>query len=121
VRKGAIPAHLGQKLIVPMNMRDGCLLVVGKGNPDWNYSAPHGAGRLVSRGEAKELFTVEEYKKEMAGIYTTCANLSTIDESPMAYKPTEEIMRLIQPTVEIVKVIKPIYNFKDGKKDETEE
>ena len=115
VRKGAIPAHKGQKLLIPMNMRDGCLIVTGKGNPDWNFSAPHGAGRLVSRGEAKELFSVEEYQNEMKGIYTTSANLSTIDESPMAYKPMDEIVRLIEPTVEIEKVIKPIYNFKAGK------
>lgn len=114
IRKGAIPAQAGQKLIIPMNMRDGCLIVTGKGNPDWNCSAPHGAGRLVSRGEAKELFTVEEYEKEMEGIYTTSANLSTIDESPMAYKPMEEIVGLIAPTVEIQKVIKPVYNFKAG-------
>ena len=116
IRKGAIPAHKGQKLLIPMNMRDGCLIVTGKGNPDWNFSAPHGAGRLVSRGEAKELFTEDEYKKEMEGIYTTSANISTIDESPMAYKPMGEIMRLIEPTVEINKIIKPIYNFKASKK-----
>lgn len=116
IRKGAIPAHKGQKLLIPMNMRDGCLIVTGKGNPDWNYSAPHGAGRLVSRGEAKELFTEDEYRKAMEGIYTTSANLSTIDESPMAYKPMEEIMRLIEPTAEIRKVIKPAYNFKAAKK-----
>lgn len=115
VRKGAIPAHKGQKLLIPMNMRDGCLIVTGKGNPEWNFSAPHGAGRLVSRGEAKELFTVEEYEQAMAGIYTTSANLSTIDESPMAYKPMDEIVRLIEPAVEIQKIIKPVYNFKAGK------
>ncbi|MBR2868928.1 MAG: RtcB family protein [Clostridia bacterium] len=115
VRKGAIPAHKGQKLLIPMNMRDGCLIVTGKGNPDWNFSAPHGAGRLISRGEAKELFTVEEYEQAMEGIFTTSANASTIDESPMAYKPADEIMQLIEPTVQIEKVIKPIYNFKAGK------
>lgn len=115
VRKGAIPAHKGQKLLIPMNMRDGCLVVTGKGNPDWNCSAPHGAGRLVSRGEAKELFTVEEYEKEMKGIYSTSVGIATIDESPMAYKPMEEIVRLIEPTVEINKIIKPVYNFKAGK------
>lgn len=114
-RKGAIPAHKGQRLLIPMNMRDGCLIVTGKGNEDWNFSAPHGAGRLVSRGEAKELFTVDEYEKAMEGIYTTSANLSTIDESPMAYKPTEEIMKLIEPTVSIERIIKPVYNFKAGK------
>ncbi len=116
IRKGAIPAHKGQRLLIPMNMRDGCLIVTGKGNPDWNCSAPHGAGRLVSRGEAKELFTEEEYISAMNGIYTTSANLSTIDESPMAYKPMDEIVRLIEPTVEINKVIKPVYNFKASKK-----
>lgn len=114
IRKGAIPAHKGQKLLIPMNMRDGCLIVLGKGNPDWNCSAPHGAGRLVSRGEAKELFTVEEYQAAMTGIFTTSANSSTIDESPMAYKPMEEIVRLIEPTVQILQIIKPIYNFKAG-------
>ena len=117
IRKGAIPAHKGQRLLIPMNMRDGCLIVVGKGNPDWNCSAPHGAGRLVSRGDARELFTVEEYRKAMEGIYTTSANLSTIDESPMAYKPMEEIIRLIEPTVDVQRIIKPIYNFKAGKKE----
>lgn len=116
-RKGAIPAHKGQRVLIPMNMRDGCLVAVGKGNADWNFSAPHGAGRLVSRGEAKELFSVEEYKTAMQGIFTTSANLSTIDESPMAYKPMDEIVRLIEPTVEIQKIIKPVYNFKAGKKD----
>lgn len=115
VRKGAIPAHKGRKVLIPMNMRDGCLVATGKGNPDWNFSAPHGAGRLVSRGEAKELFTVEEYKQAMEGIYTTSADISTIDESPMAYKPMDEIVRLIEPTVEINKIIKPVYNFKAGK------
>lgn len=117
IRKGAIPAHKGQKVLIPMNMRDGCLVAVGKGNQDWNCSSPHGAGRLVSRGEAKELFTVDEYKTAMQGIFTTSANLSTIDESPMAYKPMDEILRLIEPTVEIEKIIKPVYNFKAGKKD----
>ena len=96
-------------------MRDGCLIVTGKGNSDWNCSAPHGAGRLVSRGEAKELFSVEEYKKTMNGIYTTSANSSTLDESPMAYKPMDEIIKLIGPTVDIVKTIKPVYNFKASK------
>ena len=116
IRKGAIPAHKGQKLLIPMNMRDGCLIVEGKGNEDWNFSAPHGAGRLLSRGEAKELFTEEEFLQEMKGIYTTSANASTIDESPMAYKPMAEIMRLIEPTVEIKRIIKPVYNFKASKK-----
>lgn len=116
IRKGAIPAHKDQIMLIPMNMRDGCLIVKGKGNEDWNNSAPHGAGRLVSRGEAKELFTEKEYKEAMQGIYTTSANISTIDESPMAYKPMDEIVRLIEPTAEIVKIIKPIYNLKDSKR-----
>lgn len=112
LRKGAIPAHEGQKVLIPMNMRDGCLIAVGKGNADWNCSAPHGAGRLCRRSEAKELFTVEEYKKEMEGIYSSTVDASTLDESPMAYKPTEEILRLISPTVDVISIIKPIYNFK---------
>ncbi len=114
IRKGAIPAHRGQKVLIPMNMRDGCIIAEGKGNPDWNCSAPHGAGRLLSRAEAKERLTVEEYRAAMAGIYTTSANRSTIDESPMAYKPMEQILGTIEPTVKILKVIKPIYNFKAG-------
>ncbi|MBO5215362.1 MAG: RtcB family protein [Clostridia bacterium] len=112
IRKGAIPAHKNQRVLIPMNMRDGCIIAVGKGNADWNNSAPHGAGRLCKRSEAKALFTVEEYQSQMQGIYTTTANQSTIDESPMAYKPMQEIIDLISPTVEIERIIKPIYNFK---------
>lgn len=112
VRKGSIPSYEGEKILIPMNMRDGCIIALGKSNPDWNYSAPHGAGRLCKRSEAKELFTVEQYKAEMAGIYTTTANKSTLDESPMAYKPMSEIMKLISPTAEIIQIIKPVYNFK---------
>ena len=112
VRKGAISAHKGEKVLIPMNMRDGCLVAIGKGNPDWNSSASHGAGRLYSRQKVQEFFTVEEYRHEMEGIYTTSVGASTLDESPMAYKPMEEIMSLISPTVDVVKVIKPIYNFK---------
>jgi RNA-splicing ligase RtcB len=114
IRKGAIPAHAGQKVLIPMNMRDGCLICIGKGNPDWNESAPHGAGRLYKRSAVKDLFTLEEYQAEMQGVYTTAVSLSTLDESPMAYKPMEEIVRLIAPTVEIVGRMKPIYNFKAG-------
>ena len=99
-------------MLIPMNMRDGCLIATGKGNPDWNCSAPHGAGRLYSRQMVQEFFSVEEYEQEMKGIYTTSVGASTLDESPMAYKPMEEIMDLISPTVDIIKVIKPIYNFK---------
>ncbi len=114
VRKGAIAAHKGQKVIIPMNMRDGCLIAIGKGNPDWNCSAPHGAGRLFSRQMVQEYFTVEEFQQEMQGIYSTSVSVSTLDESPMAYKPMEEIVSLISPTVDVVKTIKPIYNFKAG-------
>ena len=115
IRKGAIPSHKGQTVLIPMNMRDGCLIAEGKGNEEWNFSAPHGAGRLVSRGEAKELFSLEEYQSEMRGIYTTSANMSTIDESPMAYKNADEIRMLIEPTVTVKNIIKPIYNFKASK------
>ena len=114
IRKGAVSAKAGEKLIIPLNMRDGSLICVGKGNPDWNYSAPHGAGRLCSRKKARETFSVAEYQKQMNGIFTTSADKSTLDECPMAYKPSEEIIEAIEPTVEIVKHIRPIYNFKAG-------
>ena len=114
LRKGSVSAQAGEKLIIPMNMRDGSLICIGKGNPDWNYSAPHGAGRLMSRSKAKENVSMEEFKRTMeeAGIYSTSVNRSTLDESPMAYKPMEEIIENIKDTVDIVNVIKPIYNFK---------
>lgn len=112
IRKGAIAAHTGQKVIIPLNMRDGCLLCEGLGNADWNYSAPHGAGRLYGRGEAKRLFTVEEFTEKMKGVYTTTANASTIDESPMAYKPVEQITERVKDTVKIIDRIFPEYNFK---------
>ena len=112
LRKGAVSAQKGEKILIPINMRDGSLICIGKGNPDWNYSAPHGAGRLMSRSEAKELFTVEEYKKEMEGIFSTSVGRGTIDESPMAYKSMEDITENIGDTAEIVQVIRPIYNFK---------
>ena len=111
-RKGAISAHKGERLIIPLNMRDGCIIGVGKGNPDWNCSAPHGAGRIMSRSKAKELVSMDEFKKSMDGIYTTSVNETTIDESPMAYKKAQEIIDSIKPTVEIEKIIKPVYNFK---------
>jgi RNA-splicing ligase RtcB len=95
-----------------MNMRDGCIIGVGKGNEDWNCSAPHGAGRIMSRRKAQENISLEEFEKSMSGIYTTSVNQSTIDESPMAYKPIDEIVENIKDTVEIQKIIKPIYNFK---------
>lgn len=112
VRKGAISAQKGQRLIIPLNMRDGCIIGVGKGNADWNYSAPHGAGRIMSRSAARKSISIEDYKDSMDGIYTTSVNESTIDESPFAYKPSGEIIRVIEPTVEIEAILKPIYNFK---------
>lgn len=114
LRKGAISAAKGEKILIPMNMRDGSLVCIGKGNPDWNYSAPHGAGRVMSRSQAKENISLSEFKKTMeeAGIYSTSINKGTIDESPFAYKPAEEIMTNISDTAEIVKIIRPIYNFK---------
>ncbi|MBQ7906956.1 MAG: RtcB family protein [Clostridia bacterium] len=112
LRKGAVAANKGQMLLIPLNMRDGSLICIGKGNEEWNYSAPHGAGRLLSRTSAKEQLSLEEYKREMAGIFTTCVSEFTLDESPMAYKPMAEILAHISPTVEIVKRIKPIFNFK---------
>ena len=112
LRKGAISAKEGEKLIIPMNMRDGSLICTGKGNPDWNYSAPHGAGRIMSRSEAKQNLILGEFKKQMDGIYTTTVSVSTLDEAPMAYKPMDEIIRHIGDTVEIVKKISPVYNFK---------
>lgn len=112
LRKGAISAQKGEKLIIPINMRDGSIIGMGKGNPDWNYSAPHGAGRIMSRSKAKELVSLEEFKKSMNGIWTTSVCQSTIDESPMAYKPIEEIVENIKDTVTIERIIKPVYNFK---------
>lgn len=112
LRKGAVAANTGEELIIPMNMRDGSLICIGKGNPAWNYSAPHGAGRLMSRAKAKETLSLEEYQSEMNGIWTSCVSNATIDESPMAYKPMESIVENIKDTVEIYKVIKPVYNFK---------
>ena len=112
LRKGAVSAQYGEKLIIPMNMRDGSLICIGKGNPDWNYSAPHGAGRLMSRSKAKEQISIDEFEKSMEGVFTTSVLPSTIDESPMAYKPMDEIIRCIDPTVEIIEIIKPVYNFK---------
>ncbi len=114
LRKGAVSAKAGEKLLIPINMRDGSLICIGKGNEDWNYSAPHGAGRLMSRTKAKNTFTVSEFKKQMSGIYTTSVNGDTLDECPMAYKGMEDIVANIKDTADIVKVIKPIYNFKAG-------
>ena len=114
LRKGAVSAKTGEKLLIPINMRDGSLICIGKGNADWNFSAPHGAGRLMSRTQAKNSYTVSEFKKQMKGIYTTSVNAKTLDECPMAYKGMEDIVNNIGETVEIVDIIKPIYNFKAG-------
>lgn len=112
LRKGSVSAKAGEKLLIPINMRDGSLICIGKGNEDWNMSAPHGAGRLMSRTAAFERLTMEEYEAQMAGIYSTCVVPGTIDESPMAYKNMDEIIENIEPTAEIILRIKPIYNFK---------
>lgn len=112
LRKGAVRANLGEKLIIPMNMRDGSLICIGKGNPDWNYSAPHGAGRLMSRKKAKELLSLEEFADNMKDVYSSSVCNSTLDEAPMAYKPMQSIVGAIQETVDIQNIIRPIYNFK---------
>ncbi|MCL1603144.1 RtcB family protein [Succinatimonas hippei] len=112
LRKGAVSAEKGEKFLIPINMRDGSIICVGKGNEDWNYSAPHGAGRLMSRTEAKNSYTLSEFKKQMQGIYSTSINESTLDECPMAYKSMADIVDNIIPTAEIIKIIKPVYNFK---------
>ena len=112
LRKGAIAAHAGEKVLIPINMRDGSVLAVGKGNEEWNYSAPHGAGRIMSRRTAKEQLSLAEYRETMKGVYTTSVNESTLDEAPMAYKSLEDIIDVIRDSVDIIDVMKPIYNFK---------
>ena len=112
LRKGAVSARLGEKLLIPINMRDGSLLCVGKGNDDWNQSAPHGAGRLMSRSEASHMLSVQQFKEVMQGVYSTTVSKATLDEAPMAYKDMNEIVRNIGPTAEIIKILKPVYNFK---------
>ena len=112
IRKGAIAAHKGEKVLIPINMRDGSVLAVGKGNPDWNFSAPHGAGRIFSRSEAKIQLNMDDYRKSMAGIYTTSISEGTLDESPQAYKSLDDILDVIGDTVDIIEVMKPVYNFK---------
>lgn len=112
LRKGAIAAHEGEKVLIPINMRDGSVLAVGRGNKEWNYSAPHGAGRLMSRTKAKENLSMQEYRKEMEGIYTTSVNEATLDEAPMAYKSIDDILDVIKESVTVIQVMKPIYNFK---------
>ena len=112
LRKGAIAAHNGEKVLIPINMRDGSILAVGKGNADWNYSAPHGAGRIMSRKQAKETLTVTDYQNAMEGIYTTSVGADTLDEAPMAYKSIDDILSVIGDTVEVLDILKPVYNFK---------
>lgn len=112
LRKGSVSAQAGETLIIPINMRDGSLICVGKGNPDWNFSAPHGAGRLMSRSKARELLSLDEFRETMSGIYTTSVGRDTIDEAPMAYKSLEDIVDNIHDTVDIVDIVKPVYNFK---------
>lgn len=112
LRKGAVDASKGKKLVIPINMRDGTLVCTGKGNPDWNYSAPHGAGRIMSRSEAKSHLSLDEYQDSMSGVYTTCVSTDTIDEAPMAYKRIQDIVDNIQDTVTVEKIIRPVYNFK---------
>jgi RNA-splicing ligase RtcB len=112
IRKGAINADKGKRLLIPLNMRDGCIIGIGKGNADWNNSAPHGAGRIMSRTKAKAEFTLEEYQESMEGIYTTSVCKDTLDELPMAYKNMNDIIGIIRDTVEILNIIKPVYNFK---------
>jgi RNA-splicing ligase RtcB len=112
IRKGAISAKAGEKLLIPINMRDGCIIGLGKGNEDWNCSAPHGAGRIMSRAKAREVVSLDEFKESMDGIYTTSVSADTIDEAPMVYKPMDEIIENIKDTVDILEIIKPVYNFK---------
>jgi RNA-splicing ligase RtcB len=112
VRKGAISAHKGENVLIPMNMRDGTILGIGKGNPDWNFSAPHGAGRLMSRGQARRELSMDKFTEMMQDVHTTSVVKATLDESPEAYKPMEEIIGLIGDTVDILAILKPIYNYK---------
>jgi len=112
LRKGAIAAHKDEKVLIPINMRDGSVLAVGKGNPEWNYSAPHGAGRVMSRNAAREKLSMDEYRETMKGIYTTSVNQKTLDEAPMAYKSLEDIIDVIRESVDVIDVMKPVYNFK---------
>lgn len=112
VRKGAISAKKDEKLLIPINMRDGCIVGIGKGNDDWNQSAPHGAGRIMSRHKAREVVSMDEFREAMDGIFTTSVSVDTIDEAPMVYKPMDEIVENIKDTVDILEIIKPVYNFK---------
>ena len=112
LRKGAIAAHHGEKVLIPINMRDGSVLAVGKGNPEWNYSAPHGAGRVLSRTRARNTLSMDEYQACMRGVYTTSVNPKTLDEAPMAYKSLHDIIDVIRDAVDVIDIMKPVYNFK---------
>lgn len=113
LRKGAIRARDGEKVLIPMNMKDGSIIGIGKGNKEWNYSAPHGAGRILSRKQAKEMLDIKEYKKSMEGIYTTSISLDTLDEAPQAYKSVEDILDIVKETIDVIEVLKPVYNYKE--------
>ena len=115
LRKGSVSAKKGELLIIPINMRDGCLICKGKGNADWNYTAPHGSGRMMKRSDAKVSISLEEYKEAMKGVFSTSVNESTLDESPMAYRSIEDIVDVVEPTVEIIDITTPVYNFKASK------
>ena len=112
LRKGAISAHEGELVLIPINMRDGSVLATGKGNSDWNYSAPHGAGRIMSRSKARDVIEMEDYRKSMEGIYTTSVSTATLDEAPMAYKSSEDIIDVIEESVDVIEVLRPIFNYK---------
>ena len=112
LRKGAIAAHKGEKVLIPINMRDGSILAIGLGNPEWNFSAPHGAGRVMSRTQAIKNLSLDEYRKSMEGVYTTSVNEGTLDEAPMAYKSLKDIIDVVADSVDVIEVLKPIYNFK---------
>ena len=114
LRKGAISAKKGERVVIPVNMRDGIILGIGKGNADWNYSAPHGSGRKLKRDDVKNKYTVSEFKKEMKGIYSSCVSADTLDEAPFAYRSITEIVGQIRDTVEVTEILKPVYNFKAG-------
>ena len=116
LRKGAISAKNGEKVIIPINMRDGVLLGTGKGNPDWNESAPHGSGRSMRRDEVKNRYTVSAFKNEMRGIYCSCIGADTLDEAPFAYRPIDRLLKNVKDTIEVTHILKPIYNFKAGGK-----
>ena len=116
LRKGAVSANVGEQLLIPVNMKEGMLLCTGKGNKEWNNSAPHGSGRICRRDQVKESYTVSAFKKEMQGIYCSCIGKETLDEAPFAYRSMREIREAVKDTAEVKKLIRPVYNFKAGRK-----